>query len=76
MKGDRVVMLRSDGFGRKGWLGVVQEEGPLRSSNTIRIRWDNGRTYLHETRNIQRLDSNETIEPNLAFLMRKEKPKS
>jgi len=68
---DNVVMVRCDGFGQTGWVGVVTEEKKLDSYNTIRVQWSNGKSYLHEKRSVKRLD--EANEPNLAFLMRKER---
>ena len=77
MENDRVVMLKDDGFGKKGWIGKVQDEKPWPDScPIIRVAWDNGSSYLHERRDIAYLDHNRATEPNLAFSIQKEKHKS
>ena len=64
-------MLCSDGFAQKGQVGVVKDvRREWGANNSVRVYWDNGMTYLHMVKNLKIMDE---CDPNLAFLIRKEK---
>lgn len=69
-EGDRVVMIRSDGFGREGNIGTISDRHPMGSDSVVRVDWDNGNSYLHDIRDLRSLDKLEN-NPNLAFLIKK-----
>ncbi len=69
-KDDRVVMIRSDGFGSEGNIGTIFDQNPMGSNSVVRVNWDNGKSYLHDIRDLRPLDQLEN-DPNLAFLMKK-----
>jgi len=73
MKDTKVMMLRSDGFGVKGWFGTIRKSQPWRDGETVRVHWDNGKTYLHTRSYLKVLDDNEVLDPNIAFSIRKER---
>ncbi len=75
MNGDKVMMLINDGFGRKGWIGEVIQEDAMSDASLVRVHWNNDRSYLHTRSSVVYLNHNPVIEPNLAFLIRKEKYK-
>jgi len=64
-------MLKNDGFGKKGWLGAISNDKPMSEGDIIRVKWDNGKSYLHRSNVIQLTDS--VCDPNQAFLIRKRK---
>lgn len=70
MIGKRVKMLRSDGWGKEGWTGVITETSDW--GGNIRVKWDNGKSYMHQNRDISIEDDNN---PNSLFQLHKLKKK-
>lgn len=65
-KGDKVMMLRSDGWAKKGWAGTIHKQENV---SLVYIDWDNGKKLCHNRRDIAL--ASEIDDPNIAFLMRK-----
>jgi len=68
MEGSRVKMLRPDGWGKKGWTGTARDVG----DGNVRVSWDNGRSYIHQIRDVIIIDENN---PNSIFQIHKLKKK-
>ena len=66
--GDKVMMISNDGFGKKGWSGVVSERC-TGGESVVRVIWDNGRNYLHEITCLKILG--QSNDPNVGFLIKK-----
>ena len=74
MKNIRVIMRRSDGFGKKGWVGTLSNDNTRYgngSGSTVRVKWDIGKSYLHDINDLKFMDDGKILDPNLAFSMRK-----
>ena len=71
MKGCRVKMIIDDTWARPGWLGVVKEQS--KNGQTVRVKWDNGKSLMHQVKNMILLD--EEGDPNVAFQIHKFKKK-
>lgn len=70
MIGKRVKMIKSDGWGKEGWTGVITESSDW--GGNIRVKWDNGKSYMHNKRDILITDSDD---PNSLFQLYKLKKK-
>jgi hypothetical protein len=68
--GKRVKMIKSDGWGKEGWTGVITESSDW--GGNIRVKWDNGKSYMHNKRDILITDSDD---PNSLFQLYKLKKK-
>jgi len=66
----RVRMVRDDTWARMDWIGTLKSCS--KDGGTVRVKWDNGESYLHQTRDVIIIDGNE---PNSAFQMHKLKKK-
>lgn len=66
-KGDRVTMLKFDGWAFPGWGGIVIAVSPGRSN--IHVKWDNGKTYSHMKKYVRLMGREDG--PNIAFLIHK-----
>lgn len=65
--GDRITMLRYDGWASRGWTGTVNT---IRAgAQSISVKWDNGKHLAHKAKDIRILDSENN--PNEAFRMHK-----
>ena len=64
---DRVVMLKSDGWVRKGQTGRVDSQNLRSYFLSIKILWDDGRT--NRVRKIYLGITDEDINPNTAFAL-------
>ena len=66
MIGSRAKMLKDDGWGKMGWIGTIKERSV--GSVNVRIKWDNGKSYMHLMKNIVIVDDSN---PNTAFQLKK-----
>ena len=65
--GDRVIMLRYDGWASRGWIGTIAD---IRmGGNSLSIKWDNGKHLAHKAKDVTILNSEN--DPNVAFRIHK-----
>lgn len=71
MVGEKVIMIRNDGWGKPGWIGVIADES--RDGNNVRVKWANGKKFNHSRRDMA--TANSLDDPNIVFLLQKSKKK-
>ena len=70
--GDRVEMLINDGFAEEGWLGILRDSSHY-SSETVLVKWDAGKTFLHQKGHVGLVNQCKPNDPNTLFRRRKSK---
>jgi len=65
--GDRVIMVRADGWGNKGWTGTVNSTRG--GGNSVSVKWDIGKNLAHRAADLAILGTEDN--PNIMFRMHK-----
>ena len=73
-KGDRVIMVNSDGWAEAGQTGEIVDRGVKEKTVWIEwIAWDTGKTLCHNARDITHLSDAGGSDPNISFLIHKKR---